>query len=84
MVSAEAWALLNKTLLIRNVRQMDIFHNKLVPYTVNRKNTNFDKHTSLLQNAYIMNLQCFIVQALGQLGWMLMLEGEEKGQISQQ
>ncbi len=35
---------------IRNVRQMDIFHIKLVPYIVNHKHTHFDKHTSLIWN----------------------------------
>jgi hypothetical protein len=39
-----------KNLPIRNVRQMDRFCNKLVPYIVGHHHTIFYKHTSLLQN----------------------------------
>ncbi len=41
---------------MRNVRQMDIFRNEQGPYNVNRKHSNFDKHTSLLRNPYITYL----------------------------
>jgi hypothetical protein len=51
--------LYNKTLRIRNVRQIDRFCKKLVPFIVKHKHINFDKHTSLLQNLHISNLQCF-------------------------
>jgi hypothetical protein len=32
---------------------MDKFRNKLVPYIVDHKQLNFDKHTSLQRNPYI-------------------------------
>ncbi len=38
-----------------NVRQKDRFRNKLVSYIVEHKHINFDKHTILLRNPYIMN-----------------------------
>ncbi len=39
-----------KALQIHNVQRIDRFHNKLVPYFVDLKHANFDKHTLLLQN----------------------------------
>jgi hypothetical protein len=39
-----------KTIRVCNVRQIDTFCNKLVPYIVNHKHINFDKHSSLEQN----------------------------------
>ncbi len=48
-----------KTLQIRNLRQIDRFFNKLVPYIVDHKYANFDKRTSLLRYLYITNPYCF-------------------------
>ncbi len=42
-----------KTLQIRNLRQIDRFCNKLVPYIVDHKYVIFDKRTSLIRNPYI-------------------------------
>ncbi len=40
-----------KTLLTRNLRQMDIFHGKLMSFLLSvTKHISLDKHTSLLQN----------------------------------
>ncbi len=51
-----------KTLRICNKQQMNKFCIKLVFYIVCRKHNSFYKHTSLLWNPYITNLECFIVQ----------------------
>ncbi len=51
--SRDSRGLYYKTLFIRNVQQMDKFHNKLVPHIVEHT---FDKHTSLLLNACITDL----------------------------
>jgi hypothetical protein len=45
-----------KTLRIRNVQQMDKFCNMPVPYIADHKHINLEKHTSLVQNPYIINL----------------------------
>jgi hypothetical protein len=43
------------TLQIYYVQQTDRFRNKLVPYIIDHKHINSDKHTSLLRNPYFTN-----------------------------
>jgi hypothetical protein len=44
------WVLHGKTLRTCNLLEMDKFCDKLVPYIVDGKHTNFDKNTSLALN----------------------------------
>jgi hypothetical protein len=49
------WGLYYKTFRIHNLRKIDIFYSKPVPFTGLDKHTSFNKYTSLLRSPYITN-----------------------------
>jgi len=60
------WCLYYKTLQIHNLQKIYVFHKKVSVFSiVSHKHASSVKLTSLLQNTYIMNPQCFFEKALG-------------------